>query len=165
MTPTTLRDDIVAAFADSSYPGDDRLTVYDAAGREYDETFQLLRGRDWREMPVVEFIQGDTPIPDLTPESFHYYMPALVLASLDDTVDLNSDIADSLAFFLSPSSARNTTGEFPYDCTEEYNDRMSRFSEDQRAVIIRVLEEYVARGWEDEEDVRQTIEFLRGSDP
>jgi hypothetical protein len=95
----SLPDDIMAAFADTPYPGDDRLTVYNPSGRDYDETFQLLRGRSWRDMPVVEFICGDTPIPDLTPEAFHYYTPALLLASLDDTVHANSDIAASLAFF------------------------------------------------------------------
>ena len=52
------------AFADVSYPGDDRLTVYDATGREYDETYQLLRGRMWPDFPVVEFMHGDTPIPE-----------------------------------------------------------------------------------------------------
>ncbi len=161
MTAMSLHDHIVAAFGDTSYPGDDRLTIYDAAGRSSDETFQLLHGCNWREMPVLEFIHGDTPIPDLTPEAFHYYMPALLLASLDDTVEANSDIAGSLAFYLSPSSARNTTGEFPYDDTEAYNRRISLFTEDQRAVIIQVLNEYVVHGWQDQDDIRHTVEVLR----
>lgn len=163
MTDTSLRDDIVFAFSDTRYPGDDRLTIYAAAGRDHDETFQLLRGRHWRDMPVSEFILGDTPIPDLTAEAFHYYMPALLLGSLDENVHANSDIAGSLSFYLSPTSARKLKGEFPYDDSEAYNHRMSLFSADQRAAIIRVLEEYVERGWEEEDDIRQTIGVLRSS--
>ena len=147
------------AFADVSYPGDDRLTVYDPGGREYDETYQLLRGKMWRDFPVVEFMHGDTPIPDLSPEAFHYYMPALLIASLDENVEV--DVSGSLAFYLSPASAKQTDGEFRYDDTEAYNQRMSLFTEPQRAVIIRVLEEYVARGWETENDIRKTVEVLR----
>ncbi len=164
MTDTSLHDAIVSAFAGNSYPGDDQLTVCDLAGRDYDETFQLLRGKSWREMPVVEFMfgEGDTAIPELTPEAFHYFMPALLLTSLDEGVQWNSDIAHSLSFYLSPSSARHT-GEFAYDNTEEYNRLMSLFTNDQRAVLIRVLEEYVAREWEFADNIQATVELLRSN--
>jgi hypothetical protein len=155
MEESRLQAAIVDAFADTVYPGDDRLTVHNASGRAFDETFQLLRGKSWQECPVVEFMQGDTPIPDLTPEAFQYYMPALLLASLD-----NGDIACSLAFYLSPTSARNTTCEFPYDDTENYHRRMMLFTERQRTAIIRVLDEHVARGWEERCDVADTIRLL-----
>ena len=157
---TSLKEAIVAAFIGVAYPGDDRLTVYFAAGRDYDETFQLLRGKSWEELPVTEFITGDTPIPDLSPEAFHYYMPALLLASIDESVDRSSDVASSLIFYLSPSNAKQTEGEFPYDYTETYNRRMALFSEGQRAVMIRVLEDYLARGWANQERIAETVEYL-----
>lgn len=160
MTGNSLHDAIVSAFADNSYPGDDRLTTFNPAESDFDETYQVLRGKTWREMPVVEFIQGDTPIPDLTPEAFHYYMPALLLTSLDESVRLNSDIAQSLSFHLSPSSARQT-GQFAYDITDDYNRFMALFTNDQRAVLIRVLEEYVVRDWEFQEDIDETVERLQ----
>ncbi len=159
MTSPSLPNEIEAAFSGVSYPGNDRLTVYDKSGREYDDTYQLLRGRTWQDLSVVEFMRGDTPIPDLSPEAFHYYMPALLLASLDESVA--ADVSDSLAFFLSPSSAKQTDGDFPYDDTENYNRRMAMFTEDQRNVIIRVLREYVDREWEDDATVQPTIEFLQ----
>lgn len=133
--------------------------MYDAAGGEYDETYQLLRGKRWRDLPVVEFMHGDTPIPDLSPEAFHYDMPALLIASHDENIDV--DLAESLAFYLSPASAKQTDGESPHDDTEGYNHRVSLFTEGQLAVITRVLEEYVARGWETQNEIQQTVEVLR----
>jgi hypothetical protein len=161
----TLREAIVHAFSNNVYPGDDRLTVYDPAGRECDETFQLLRGKTWQECPVAEFLRGDTPIPDLTPEAFCYYMPAMLIASIGDS-DVAGDVCGSVCFFLSPSSARCTEGELylQYDHTEEYMRRMGMFTKHQRNVMIRVLEEYVARGWESTDSAAQTIAFLRSLD-
>lgn len=156
----TLRDDIQTAFATNVYPGDDRLTVYDIAGREYDETFQLLHGKTWREMPVAEFLGGDTPLPDLTAESFHYYLPALLIASIDDTADFNADIAGKLMFHLSPTSA-SVGGEFAFDDVERYEHKMSLLTKCQRDVVIRALEEYVARGWSEKNDITKTIARLR----
>jgi hypothetical protein len=156
---SALTEAIAHVFSDNHYPGDDRLTVYDVAGREFDETFQLLRGKTWQECPVAEFIRGDTPIPDLTPEAFHYFMPALLIASLEAS-DIGGDVCGTLTFYLSPGSARCTEGEFQYDHTEDYLRRMRLFSKEQREVIIQVINEYVARGWEEIESAQPTIEFL-----
>jgi hypothetical protein len=156
-----LRDAIVDAFSDATYPGDDCITVYNPDARECDETFQLLRGKNWQECPVDEFLRGDTPIPDLTPEAFHYYIPAFLMASVSDC-DFAGDVCGALCFFLSPSSARCTEGELylQYDHTEVYMRRMRLFTRQQLDVMIRVFEEYVARGWESEDSAAQTIEFL-----
>jgi hypothetical protein len=159
MTINDLREAIGAAFASVGYPGDDHLTVYLATGREYDETFKLLRGKSWREFPV-DFIWGDTPIPDLAPQAFHYYMPALLLASLDVDHETAGNYASSLLFFLSPSNARLTTGEFQYDHTENFQQRMAQFNRDQRNVMIRVLEEYVALGWATPEEIFEAVALL-----
>jgi len=161
VSSTSLADAIRSAFADNTYRGDDHITVFDPGGRKYDETFQLLRGCDWREMPIAQFFQGDTPIPDLAPEAFHYYMPALLLASINDDFDLNSDLAFSLGFFLSPQAARQTEGEFPYDQVEAYNRRLSLFTETQREVIARVLLELKSRGWIDETCAQAAMEAVR----
>jgi hypothetical protein len=157
MSVHSLEDAIRHAFAENVYPGDEAITVYDPGGHDYDETYKLLRGKTWEQMPVATFIQGDTPIPDLTPDAFHYYMPALLLASLAG----DADVADSLAFYLSPAAARQTEGEFPYDDTENYNRRLSLFTKVQREAIERVLLEFVARGWIREQDVAETIESVR----
>jgi hypothetical protein len=157
MAQPALEEVVRQAFADNEYPGDARITIYDEAGRQYDETYQLLRGKSWEAMPVATFLRGDTPIPDLTPEAFHYYMPALLLASLAG----DAEVADSLAFYLSPAAARQTEGEFPYDDTENYNRRLSLFTKVQREAIERVVMEFVARGWVREKDIAETIESVR----
>ena len=124
----TLLQSIAMAFKEVQSPGDDNLTGCDAEGREYDETWQLLRGRRWEDFPIEEFMRGDTPIPDLTPAEFHYYMPALLTAALDD--NNTTDVVYSLVFHLSPSSATNFDGPSytQYDDREGFHERMTLFS-------------------------------------
>jgi hypothetical protein len=153
-----LTDSIVAAFADNEYPGDTRLTVYGDSPLDCDETRRLLIGRSWQDFPAAEFIQGDTPFPDLSPEAFHYYMPALLLASLDRTFDLNSDLAHSIVFYLSPRGAFEE-GEFGYDDREGFQQRMAQFTPTQREVMAETLKEYV-RAYCDDKWTRETIDFL-----
>jgi hypothetical protein len=158
-----LRDAIRAAFSGTVYPGDDHLTVYLPGGREYDETFKLLRSKTWMECPVTEFIQGDTPFPDLAPEAFHYYMPAFLLASIDPHHEWGGEVAESLIFFLSPANAKNSTGEFQYDDTENFRRRMSLFTCEQRSVLIAVLQEYVALNWATPQQISESVAVLKGA--
>ena len=148
---------IHAAFAENRYPGDDHLTVYLRRGRKFDETFQLLRGKTWQEMPVDDFISGDTPIPDLTPEAFHYYMPALLLAALDGC----SDLAGALTFHFTPSFHEQLARQYEEDEHREvFEKRVALFTAEQRRIIADVLREFAHRGWEDANDVREAVEFL-----
>ena len=159
-----LREAIRAAFAGTPYPGDDHLTVYFPEGREYDETFKLLRGKTWMECSVTEFIRGDTPFPDLTPEAFHYYMPAFLLASIDPHHESCSDVASSLMFYLNPVNAKNTSGEtyLQYDDAENYRRRIALFTSDQRSVVINVLEEYIALNWATPQEISESVAVLKG---
>jgi hypothetical protein len=155
-----LREAIRAAFAYVNYPGDNCLTRWRERRSEYDETGNLLRGKTWMECPVNEFISGDTPFPDLTPEAFHYYMPAFLLASIDLTQ--HSDVGSSLVFYLNPANAKKSSGEFQYDDTENFNRRMSLFTREQRSVVARVLQEYVALFGETPQEISETVAFLKG---
>ncbi|MEO8498604.1 MAG: DUF6714 family protein [Planctomycetota bacterium] len=159
----SLLQSIAEAFNEVPYPGDNNLTVYDPAGREFDETWQLLRGTRWQDFPVEAFMRGDTPIPDLTAVAFHYYMPALLTAALD--VDDNSDVGGSLTFFLSPSSAINVDGPSftHYDHRKEFHERLALFSTKQREVMIQVLKELAERWWGDE-SVADAIVVWRSND-
>jgi len=154
-----LTDAIAAAFADNVYPGDTQLTVYDDCPLEYDETRRLLIGRSWRDFPAAEFIMGDTPFPDLSPEAFHYYMSALLLATLDPAMDANSDIAHSVVFYLSPSRAF-AKGEFGYDDREGFQQRMALFTRAQREVMAETLRMYVQLDFEEDRWIREAVEFL-----
>lgn len=143
-----LEERIRAAFAENRYPGDDRLTV----GGSTDESFQVLKGKTWQEIPVREFMSGDTPIPDLTLEAFHYYMPALLIASLHEC----ADVASALTFYLTPSKCAAVSPEHGKECLE----RLSVFDAEQREVIADVFRVFVQRGWEDEAGVSEAIGYL-----
>jgi hypothetical protein len=156
MPQNALKDEVHSAFADVKYPGDENLTIYSEAGRDDDATFQLLRGRSWENCPVAEFMSGDTPIPDLTAEAYHYYLPALLLASISDDDVLVNLTVGSLQFSLDPSNAKSE-GEFAYDDTERFNRRINLLTPRQREVVIRVLREHVSRGYSEENSVKNII--------
>jgi uncharacterized protein DUF6714 len=160
---TILEERIEGAFANIRYPGDDNLTVYDHRGREHDDTFKLLRGKTWQEFPLREFMSGDTPIPDLTPEAFHYYMPALLTGALNGCQDLSS----TLVFYFSPSSYEQLAGEYPQQRQfhrSNFSKRVALFSAEQRRVIADVFREFARRGWEETEGIREAVGFLGGDD-
>lgn len=157
-TSPLLLERIRAAFSENRYPGDDKLTVYNVGGRPYDETFQLLRGRQWQDMPVADFMRGDTPIPDLTAEAFHYYMPALLIGALAN----EPDAAWSLAFYLTPSNFEqlaNAHGDASF--RERFWESMACFDSEQREVISEVLREFVRREWLEEDEVTEAVQFFR----
>lgn len=148
------------AFACNVYPGDDNLTVYDPQGREFDETFKTLRGKKWEEFPLATFLAGDTPVPDLTAHAFHYYLPAMLIASLGYT-DLSASCANLIAFYLSPESSR-MEGEYGFDDTDRFEQRINLLTAAQKQAIRRVLDEYVARHWIDSERLKGIVEVLWG---
>lgn len=155
---SSFRESIEAAFFGVEHPGDDNLTIYRAEGREFDETFQLLQDTDWTELSVSEFLLGDSPFPDLAPRAFHYFMPAFLLASLDESLEV--DVSDSLVFHLSPERSKHKDADISYDNTDEYNKRIALFDTAQRRVIVEVLNEFVRRKWYEMEEIAIIIDRL-----
>ena len=61
---SSLLQSIAEAFNDVPYPGDDNLTVYDPAGRESDETWQLrsnIKSGKAVDQTLSEVDKGDAP--------------------------------------------------------------------------------------------------------
>ena len=102
-------------------------------------------------MPVYEFITGDTPIPDLTPQAFHYYLPALLMASLTDGIN---DYV-SVEWHLNPANAKSDHPEFGYDATEEFQQFCSLLTPAQVKAIAATIEEWRARDWLGETEYHQ----------
>lgn len=152
----SISDIIDRAFADTVYPGDDDLTVYKKEGREYDETWKLLRGKDWRVMPVYDFITGDTPIPDLTPQAFHYYLPALLKASLSN--DLRDWVLDAITFYLNPKSWFSDHPQYGYDSRQMFESFLSSLTKLQAGAVLAVVEEWRSGKCLDEEEYRELLE-------
>jgi hypothetical protein len=76
-----VRQQVRAAFADAIHPGDDRI-AYDPDDWESAELAQAFRGKHWSELSHEE-LQYHSPS-FLSSEGFRYYLPAYLLAALDD---------------------------------------------------------------------------------
>lgn len=81
-----LKEKITEAFRHVPYPGDDHLiTNQSPFWHEQQELGQMLRGRPWTSLRLVDV--HNTSATMLTPEAFHYYIPAYMLAVIDDYED------------------------------------------------------------------------------
>jgi hypothetical protein len=127
-----LRQQIEAAFAETKYPGDDRL-VYDNTGDhlECNEVAAAFRGRDWRQLSQDILRRHSQSLFFLTPEAYRFYLPAYLNAAT-----LHYDEADtipgSVVFSLiPPSDARDARA---------YQRRIEGFTQAQRKAIRSFLE-------------------------
>jgi hypothetical protein len=77
----TTRELIESAFAEVPYPGDDNIADHQDC-LECDDVRAFFRGKSWRDLKLPE-LRG-LPLPLLTPEAFHYFLPGYMLACLDD---------------------------------------------------------------------------------
>lgn len=76
-----IRRQIEAAFADAPHPGDDRIG-YDPEDWESAELSRAFKGRHWRELSPAELQYHGSSF--LSSEGFRYYLPAYLLAALED---------------------------------------------------------------------------------
>lgn len=76
-----LQRQIEAAFADAPHPGDDHIG-YDADDWESAELARAFKGRHWRELTPAELQYHSSSF--LSSEGFRYYLPAYLLAALED---------------------------------------------------------------------------------
>lgn len=92
MGNNALRKAIKAAFQDTPYPGDDRIVSHSCW--ECDEVANKLKGtrwEDWVDKPGDLGMRGGG-IFLLAPESFRYFLPAYLIASLRDKNNFISDV-------------------------------------------------------------------------
>ena len=76
-----LRRQIEAAFANAPYPGDDHIG-FDADDWESAELARAFKGRHWQELSPAELQYHSSSF--LSLEGFRYYLPAYLLAALED---------------------------------------------------------------------------------
>ncbi|BCM89691.1 hypothetical protein IAD21_01538 [Abditibacteriota bacterium] len=93
MEKSALKAAIWAAFDDVSYPGDDNIGIL--GGRDdAKRVTEWYRGVDWRSLtPDTIWSFG---LSWMTPEAFHYYLPAYLLAPIDDGADAYEFTLNSL---------------------------------------------------------------------
>jgi hypothetical protein len=76
-----VKVEIIQAFADVPYPGDDNLTGCQDWHPEDQELAEFLRGKDWRDLPD-DYLCGEQTFL-LTQAAYHYYLPAFLLAGCE----------------------------------------------------------------------------------
>jgi hypothetical protein len=144
-----LEEKVRAAFADVPYPGDKNIAS--AGAWEPAAIAVVLRGKDWRGLKGVDFDYGSAPS-FLTPEAFHYYLPALLLNLLEDTGSPTyfDSLAGSTVFSLEPQD---------WDAGF-LAERLALLSREQRVAVWDVLRFDAARHPEGLEEDRARIEEL-----
>ena len=149
-----LIDEIKTAFLSNHEPPDERLIVknFETRAEPY-EVYQILRGKRWQEIEFADLIYLTQNFPNLTDIGFQYYLPAFLIAALDDN---SGDLETFLVFSLT------LRGTFNQHKLQEFKTRMSGFSTKQRLVVLKYLSLFYSHNpvYVDA-DSRHTIEFWR----
>ena len=124
MPKDEVRRKIENAFADTPAPGrefGDISASYDDEG-----IVAYFRGRSWRGHRVEDLRRHDTALSLFTDKAFRYWLPAFMLAELEDpeTADV---IAESIAFHFSEFQGRDK--------------RIEQFAQDELEAVAAFLEE------------------------
>jgi hypothetical protein len=126
-----VREQIVEAFAATPRPCDDAIAVesYDDEG-----TAEYFHGRAWQGHPAERLRYFSSSMSFFTPEAFRYFLPAYMLAELDDPKEADI-IAESIAFHFDrftsdrrpPFTAEELRGvrSFFKECARRYADGVS----------------------------------------
>jgi hypothetical protein len=127
-TSMTLKQAIEAAFANVTYPGDNNITHCPYGCSECRRVAEYFKGRTWTEHDLAELRAHHVALTLFTPEAFHYFLPAFMLASMD-AYEKGDVIPDAIRFHF----------EYSHEVQGHFAVRMSRLSAPQRKAIIDYL--------------------------
>jgi hypothetical protein len=127
MTKDELIDRIHQVFQSVSYPGDHAITVHPLGLDENIEPY--FRGTTWQGHSIEKLRFHLDAIGVFTPEGYHYFLPAFMLAALQDQEDIGWHIGFSLERGSGRSSIQQKTKE------EFFIERMRLFSKEQIEVL------------------------------
>jgi Family of unknown function (DUF6714) len=129
---------IETAFADTPYPGDEKVAAYARYGRSIADA---LRGKHWSAVPLDALVQHRWEIFLLTPVTFRYYAPSFMLASLlyHDQMDT---LPDNVIFSLTPQRDEHIHNYFAGEYNDYFSRRAASFSPEERAAVLAFLETY-----------------------
>lgn len=130
-----LKRSIQEAFAEVSYPGDNNITRCPYHCSECRRIAEFFKGRDWNTQTLEELRNYHVALSLLTPEAFHYFLPAFMLVSMD-AYEKGDVIPDAIRFHF----------EYSQEAQGHFNVRMSKFSEPQRNAIIDYLVRMEGKG-------------------
>ncbi|EEF63272.1 DUF6714 family protein [Pedosphaera parvula] len=124
----SLKQSIEEAFADVTYPGDNNITRCPYNCRECRRIAEYFRGKQWTGYPVEELRNNNAALSLFTPQAFHYFLPAFMLASID-FYEKGDVIPDAIRFHF----------EYCQEAKGHFVVRMSKLTSAQRQAIIDYL--------------------------
>jgi hypothetical protein len=159
-----LRQQIISAFADVPYPGDDCLGAPD--GRDDGENVtEFFRGKDWRWLKSNELWPPSLSF--MTLEAFHYYLPAFLLASLEED---SGDVIDAVFYKITPPHPNIIFPHLDNTAVDEFQAKYKYFSPAQKQAVrnfiaftlddlIRFSEETNEPIFREEKELRALLDY------
>ena len=140
-----VRETIVAAFADTPYPGNDNIS---APIGDDEGTKQYFRGTTWQGHSPRNLRLHAQALSFFTPEAYRYFLPAFMLAEIDDpeTADV---IAEGILFDFTDGSFREA--------------RLRLFSTKELAAVAAFFDECAVRYPDYHDSWRSPADELRRS--
>ncbi len=126
---------IQTAFAETPYPGDDRVAAYARYGRSIADA---LRGKHWTEVPLETLFQHRWEIFLLNPETFRFYIPVFLLAALFHFDELDS-LASNVIFSLTPQREEHIVNYFSGEYRDYFSQRVVAFSAAEKSAVLAFL--------------------------
>jgi hypothetical protein len=150
--------ELASAFEDVQRPSDDRIFKPNAAYFfDIDQAIRDFTANHWKQLALEALVKHKDNLPFLTPQAFHYYLPAFLIASIEHpkTVDV---LRDNVIHSLAP----------PID-NEDFASSVSIFTQQQAKAVLNFFvnytEIYSPEEWsftlETAETVRRGIQFWK----
>ena len=152
-----LKEKILEAFADVSYPGDDQLVTHsDCFERDAIRTF--FKGKHWRDINLEwlnrEYSQDPSAcLGFMTPQAFRYYLPAYLLISIDNFTE--SDVIPEATVW------KLTAPEHAGSDMDRFMERMEGLTKKQVQAIRTFLEFWKAEHVQDHESRNDSVIALQ----
>jgi len=154
-----LKSLIRKAFEDVKYPGDDRIA---RCGRsdtpigcdDCDVIAEYFKGTTWQQHNTQTLIGCDDAVLFFKGEALHYYLPAFMIAELDDS-DCMPNVYDAIA-----SAHRPSVDAYISAKREKY---VKLLSASQRAAIVEYFKYHCTHKgiYKPDRDISEIIESLR----
>jgi len=146
-----LRDIIESAFAAVPHPGDDRITA--CTGGDADQVLAYFRGRGSRELSAQQLREHDYALTFFTDDALLYFLPAFLIALVEDPVTADEIQTRILGLFTVPR------GHKPRD-RETFDRLISYLTPQQRDAIRQVFEHLRSRRIYSDDDVAALVEVF-----
>lgn len=133
-----IAQQIQVGFAETPYPGDERVAAYARYGRSIADA---LRGKHWSQVGLDVLLQHRWEIFLLTPETFRFYVPVFMLAALYNHDEMDS-LPDNLMFSLTPQRDEHIANYFAGEYRDYFSRRTAAFRVEERRAILAFIEGY-----------------------